>query len=200
MRRRFRRSDGGFTLIELLITVVIIGVITAPLGNFVIAYFQNLADTQDRLSDSHDIQIASAYFSRDVANLGVRPSMTSIDFQQSVWVNDAPAPCAPELGNAVLLLEWGDPQDATHIHSVGYVAESDGALHRVYCAPGSGEAADIPVVHNLRSASVPPCAPVACESAPPPSTVRLTLQIATGPNDRAAPAEPVTLTGQRRPS
>ncbi len=204
MRRLPRQADGGFTLIELVITIVIMGIITLPLGNFALAYFKNVADTQSRLSDSHDIQIAAAYFSQDVANIGVRPSMTSTSFQQSVWVGTAPAPCAAALGNAALLLKWGDPLDYTVIHSAAYVVES-GTLHRVYCASGTSAPIDVTVVHNLQAVNTPQCtatggASTACDGATPPATISLPLVISSGPGDRAAPSGPVNLTGQRRQS
>ena len=205
MRRPAHRADVGFTLIELVITVVIMGIITLPLGNFVLAYFQNITDTQSRLSDSHDIQIAAAYFSQDVANVGVRPSITSTSFEQSVWVGTAPAPCATGLGNAALLLKWGDALNITVIHSVAYVAES-GTLHRIYCASDASTPVDVTVVHNLLTVNTPQCtaadgSSTPCDSAtPPPATISLPLVISSGPGDRAAPSGPVILTGQRRQS
>ena len=65
-RSIFRLGDAGFTLTELLITMVIIGVITVPVADLMISYFTNSNTTLSRLNESHDEQIATAYFSEDV--------------------------------------------------------------------------------------------------------------------------------------
>src|SRR5436309_8527659 len=67
-----RRSDRGFTLIELLLAVVIIGIITIPLGNTMIGILKNTDATQQRMALSHDAQISTAYLAQDVATLGTR--------------------------------------------------------------------------------------------------------------------------------
>jgi prepilin-type N-terminal cleavage/methylation domain-containing protein len=205
MSRRAAR-DGGFTLIELLITVVIMGVITLPLGNFVLAYLHNYTQTTNRLGDSHDIQIATAYLSQDVSNT------------QSVWVQGGatafPATyCGQGLGTTVLLLKWdswspvavpGGYTGASSTVSAAYVIEA-GTLHRVYCGEISSDAT---VVHNLLSAA-PHCYSVAadgtrtsaqCDTATPPAIVSLTLGISSGSTDSAAPEQPVTIDGKRRQS
>lgn len=195
MTRRSRDAsaacDAGFTLIELIITVVIMGVITLPLGNFVIAYFQNYTDTSARVSNSHDIQIATAYFSQDVANTGLR---TGTDYTpvQSVWVNSTPAPCATSLGNAVLLLEWDDWGTASPptTDAAAYVVEAN-ELHRVACS-GSTKLSDITVVHDYVSA-VPSCSPSACTATPAPTTITLTVNLKIDTETTS-----VDLVGQRR--
>lgn len=206
MRQR-RAQDGGFTLIELLITVMIMGVITLPLGNFVLAYLHNYTQTTNRLGDSHDIQIATAYLSQDVSNT------------QSVWVQGGSTPlpatyCGQGAGTTVLLMQWdswsttpapgGGYTGVPSTVSAAYVIEA-GTLHRVYCGEIS---ADATVVHNLLSA-VPHCYSVAadgtrtaapCDTATPPAIVSLTLGISSGSTDSAAPEQPVTIDGKRRQS
>lgn len=212
MRRPARRDDGGFTLVELVITVLILGVITLPLGNFVLAYFQNVTDTQSRLSDSHDIQIATAYFSQDVANTGLHDSTQPYGSMTSVWTSASaslPASyCGQGTGSIVLLLKWdawtattvGGLPTATNLpSSAAYVIES-GALHRVYCASGSSVSSDATLVHNLQTATVQCASPATCDGATPPKTITLSLGISGGAVDHAAPPQPVTLTGQRRQS
>lgn len=199
MRRHRRERESGFTLIELVLVIAITGIITVPIANFVIAYFKNTTQTQARLSESHDVQIAAAYFSQDVANVGVRPDPTSTSFSQSVWVNSAPAPCDASLGNALLLMKWSDPDPAQPVHSVAYIVES-GTLHRVYCASDTSTPADITVVHNLVYPDTGNTNPVTCSpscSASAPTTISLTLSIqARGASSIWTP-RPV-LTGQRR--
>ena len=76
MRRPVLTDESGFTLIELLITFVVMGVIFVPLTNFFIQYLDTYNQTQQRLSVSHDLQIAAVYFSQDVANTGLRNQAT----------------------------------------------------------------------------------------------------------------------------
>ncbi len=69
---RTPRREDGFTLPELIITVTIIGIIAAGLTGVVISYLKTTTDTQSRLTESHDVQFAAAYWQRDVASIGVR--------------------------------------------------------------------------------------------------------------------------------
>jgi prepilin-type N-terminal cleavage/methylation domain-containing protein len=60
------QDESGFTLIELLIVMVILPII---FGGITIAIITSLHDdvgVSARLADSHDNQISSAYFARDV--------------------------------------------------------------------------------------------------------------------------------------
>jgi prepilin-type N-terminal cleavage/methylation domain-containing protein len=200
--------DAGFTLIELLVTVVILSVITVPLGNFMLQYLKNYTTTSDRLNDSHDIQIATAYFGQDVANIGVHASTAPYDFAQSVWTTGFPGTyCGQGAGATVVLMTWdawtvgssaGQTTGSNDPSSVAYVKQGT-TLHRIYCASGTAVSSDVTVVHNLQSATVACASPTTCENATPPTTVKLTLGITTGSTDQAAP-DPVTLTGQRRQS
>jgi prepilin-type N-terminal cleavage/methylation domain-containing protein len=199
--KRLRASESGFTLIELIMAIVIMGILTVPLANFVLAYFDNYQTTQNRLSDSHDIQIATAYFSQDVANTSTVTTI-SASFPATYCGHAWP-------GTPVVLFQWqawsvtsgagGLPTGASSSISAVYVKEGS-TLHRLYCGgPGSS---DVTVVHNLLSAS-PQCFTVAgvsatCDGATAPPKVRLTLSISSGSTDSAAPEQPVTLDGQRR--
>jgi prepilin-type N-terminal cleavage/methylation domain-containing protein len=196
-----RGREDGFTLIELIVTISILGIIMVPLTGFLMSYFDNSVQVQDRLADSHDIQIMAAYFSQDVANTGLHeygpPPDSVATPAQSVWVDTAPAPCAAGLGNAVLLLRWdswtpsGGSGDSTD-HSAAYVPEN-GALHRVTCT-GSSLDADITVVHNYDSASVT-CS-TTCTGDTPPQTINLKVEIQAGSGDTTGTS--ATFTGQRR--
>ena len=125
LKRRARRDDAGFTLIELVITIAIMAIITIPLGNFMLQYLTTYNDTQTRLSDSHDMQIAAAYFSQDVGNTGLRDAVTTTP-KQSIWIPAAPpAPggfpttyCGSSLGGTtLLLLGWDDWSDVAQTGS-----------------------------------------------------------------------------------
>lgn len=200
MTRR-RGDDRGFTLVELIVTVTILGIIIIPISNFVLQYFQTYPQTENRISDSHDLQIATAYLSNDVASAGVNTSDASPTGAQSVWTTAFPAGyCGQSSGTTVLLLSWNTWTVASGTgnsgatSSVAYVKRS-GALHRVYCASGTSTTSDVTIVHGLDSATA--SCPGGCGSSP--STVQLTLGISTGATDSAAITS-VTLTGKRRPS
>lgn len=217
--RRMRTEDGGFTLIEMLMAIVIMGIITVPIGDFMLAYLANFSTTQNRLSDSSDIQLATAYFSQDVANTGLRANVAPYGPAQSVWTQSpwpGPSYCGQGLGTTVLLLRWGTWDQTTETllpASAAYVQEGT-TLHRIFCQAsptdltGVQPISDATVVHNLVSAT-PQCftsAPetvTACDSAAPPPKVVLSLGISSatsGNTDLAAPQQPVTLVGQRRQS
>ncbi|HEY3716593.1 MAG TPA: prepilin-type N-terminal cleavage/methylation domain-containing protein [Jatrophihabitantaceae bacterium] len=201
MIRRLRSDDGGFTLVELVITIVIMGVITLPIANFVIAYFGNLTQTQARLSGSHDRQIAAAYFSQDVADVGLRAATSPYAPRQSVWTSPTGAYCGSTLGATVLLLQWDDWAVSTSggnntgsdtVHSAAYVMRS-GALHRIYCASGSTVSSDATLIHNYASGGV--ACSTTCVGASPPATITLTATLAA-----AGDSQQIVLTGQRRQS
>ena len=201
LRRRLA-TDGGFTLIELLSTVIIMGIIVVPLGNFVLEYLQNSTDTRDRVADSHDIQIATAYFSEDVANMGVRDS--SGNLQASAWTSPTSPYCGSDAGGSlVLLLSWSAVNTTTvgglttestpKVSSAAYVNES-GVLHRIFCDSGNSATSDTTMAHNFAGATV--ACDTTCSGVTPPTTVTLNLSIAST-GDRTAP-DPVPLIGHRR--
>src|SRR5947209_1146463 len=97
MQLRTRRSDdhdAGVTLIELMIAVVILAVITVPLGNVVIGFLKNTDATSDRLVLSHEAQVSTAYFAFDVSSVGLRDYSgggvgNAIPFQPSIQLGAA---------------------------------------------------------------------------------------------------------------
>jgi prepilin-type N-terminal cleavage/methylation domain-containing protein len=200
MRRRVA-DDGGFTLIELLSTVIIMGIIIIPLGNFMLEYLKNTTDSQDRIADSHDMQIATAYFSQDVANMGVRDS--SGNLQASAWTSASSPYCGSGAGSLVLLLSWSAVNTTTvggvttettsKVSSAAYVNES-GVLHRLYCDSGNSTTSDTTMAHNFAGATV--VCDTTCNAVPPPTTITLNLSIAST-GDRTAP-DTVPLIGHRR--
>jgi prepilin-type N-terminal cleavage/methylation domain-containing protein len=207
-------ADGGFTLVELLVAVVILGIITVPLSNVVIGYLRNADATTARLIESHDVQIASAYWAQDVASIGTRSAGPAYTFTQSVEKNvtydSGLHPCGP-LGTpiAIARLAWDDfdAGGAKTVVSVAYVVKPTAAgpteLHRIRC-DGSPTPSDVMLAHDL-DPSTPPtvgCLGTSgddCTAAPAVPT-KVTLHLTLKDPNNHDTAYVVDLTGQRRQS
>jgi len=207
-------AEDGFTLVELLLVIVIMGIITVPLSDVVIGYLKNSDTTTARLIESHDAQIASAYWAQDVASVGTR-SATNVP-KQSVETNVAYNAGLYACGGAgtptaIVRLAWDDfsMDPATNVVTatvvrVAYVVELvAGAteLHRLRCQGSAAVVSDVTLAHVL-DPSTPPvltCAtPTTCTTAVVPVTLSLTLTLKDPLNQDAAYVVP--LTGQRRQS
>ncbi|MEV0789027.1 prepilin-type N-terminal cleavage/methylation domain-containing protein [Kribbella sp. NPDC050459] len=201
-----RRTDEGFTLVELLVAVAILAVITVPLANVVIGAFRNTTDTSDRLELSHDAQISSSYFARDVAEVGLRDwaavSASSVPFKQSVQLGAAYNEGGYTCGSSTAVVRFlSDVWDASktdastnvvayYLKPVGVVSE----LHRVKCIGPATTGTDIVVAHNVKPGSVAVTCSSACEAADVPDQISMAFQVT-----RASVGDyPITLTGQRR--
>ncbi len=145
--RALRRREDGFTLPELIITVTIIGIIAAGLTGVVISFLKTTTATQSRLTESHDVQFAAAYWQRDVSSIGVRSydaGTKSFPLQQSVNVTPA---CTLPSGTPVVTLAWSeytssDSTAAPTTITVSYVAEPDAGgfnLLRIRCTGSTVE-------------------------------------------------------------
>ncbi len=206
-RSIFRLGDAGFTLTELLITMVIIGVITVPVADLMISYFTNSNTTLSRLNESHDEQIATAYFSEDVSSMGTRSATAPYGAAQSVWTSFPPGSCGSGGGGTQLvLIKWNDSTwdpasqtQTTAVDSAAYyirTVRTESQLHRVFCRDGA-QVSDATLAHNVDTAAVnqATCS-TTCTSATLPATVTLQLGI----RDPTGKGQPYTmrLTGQRR--
>lgn len=201
--------DAGFTLIELLLVVVILGLITLPLGNTLLGIIDNTDTTSQRLALSHDAQISTAYFSQDVADVGTRdytqssaPSKASI--QLNAAYNAGPTCGAPGTPAAVVRFLSDDYDSASppvlRIDVVAYVVKPVGTerqLHRIRCVGTSTPVSDVVVAHNLAAAGTPTvtCArPTLCTGSAVPQSVTMTFTVTAS----SAGSYVVTLSGQRR--
>jgi len=217
------RDDSGFTLVELLISIVILGIIAGPLAGVVLSYLKNTGATSARMSESHDAQMAAAYFAQDVQALGVRDYSDAATFDhpllQSVEAGVAATggayPCGPAgTPNAVVRLAWDDwagvpvgSGGAPTRVRVAYIVENGTELHRVVCRGSAAVVSDVVVARDL----VIPFATVACTDGggaaaactgggtAVPGTVSLALTI-HDPQSASGTSYSVTLTGQRRQS
>lgn len=60
------RAEDGFTLAELLVGVVVVGLIMGSIAAALIVGLRTTDQTTERLNESHDVQISSAYLANDV--------------------------------------------------------------------------------------------------------------------------------------
>ncbi|MFI5712346.1 type II secretion system protein J [Kribbella sp. NPDC051620] len=206
------RSEDGFTLVELLVAIVILGIITVPLSGTVVSALKNTGRTQDRMTLSHDAQLSSSYFARDVAAVGIRDydhvSGNSLPFKPSVQLDAAYNQGGYTCGTAGtpvaalrLLSDAWDPADSMTTPKtvvVAYYLKTVAGgieLHRLKC-PGSDTPADVVVAHNVKPSSITVTCSSACEAADVPDKITLRL-VATKPS---VGDYPITLDGQRRQS
>jgi prepilin-type N-terminal cleavage/methylation domain-containing protein len=201
---RIRRGDDGVTLIELLVAIVLLGVIAVPLGSALISFFHNTNATNDRLAESHDAQIASAYFAQDVQSIGVRnwtgtgpfPLTTSVETNAPPRSGTFPCGLTAD-ANAIVRMAWDDPTSSTARRTVivSYVVRQVGTekqLHRMRCDDGTANpTSDVVLAHNVASVGTP----VLSGPTGVPQSVSVTLTI-QAPTDSGSLA--VTLFGQRR--
>ncbi len=158
-------DERGLTLTELLITVVLMGLIMAPLSNAAFGFFRITDMTNQRLNESHDIQLAAAYFAQDVQSVGVRdwsayPFPPQPSVEGGVPYNSGLFPCGdPGTPPAAIRFAWDDPPSPTGAPTkvtVAYLVWTIGGekqLRRITCRNGStAPDSDIVVAHNVDSA------------------------------------------------
>jgi len=223
------RDQDGFTLIELLMSIAILGIIAVPLGDALIGFLHNNDATTARLSESHDAQIAAAYFSQDVATFGVRdysvagqrtpPLKSSI--QQDVAYDAGPTCGDPSTPTAVVRFLADDYDTSVspavlRTDVVAYVVETvngERQLHRIKCTTSSTPSSDATVVHNLSAtgtddqvvavlcyATPPPASSIPCDGAGANAPQYVTLTITIHNAKSTDTPYAVTLSGQRRQS
>lgn len=197
---RVKRDDRGVTLPEVLVAITILAIIIVPLADALIGFVRNTDATTRRMNESHDIQLASAYFSRDIQNLGVRNwSSPTLDLAQSI----GDAFQCPGSGTAVFSLAYDDPAALAGLPTVIRITylvrdvNGEHQLRRVQCRGTSTVDNDIAVVHNLFGIPAKPtCDPDPCTGAGSGVPRRVTLNLSV--KDPASPTETqVVLTGYR---
>jgi prepilin-type N-terminal cleavage/methylation domain-containing protein len=212
---RLKRDDRGLTLPEMLIAIIILGVIIGPLTAAFIVYARHSDSTVARMSESNDVQIASAYFAQDVQSAGIRATASPYTEAASVFttwsvsadcdgwriINGTPVPTTP-----IVRLQWDDPLSPAVRVQVSYVVADDPGgerqLRRIVCRGSPLTlSSEIVVAHNLdKNRTVLQAAQVVCAPNPVcnvPRSVALTLWVR---HPASAGAFSVTLTGERRQS
>jgi prepilin-type N-terminal cleavage/methylation domain-containing protein len=209
--KRGQDGERGVTLIEVLIAVVIIGVITVPLGNAIFGFIRLSDQTNQRLTESQDAQIAGTYFAQDVQSLGVRDwTGYPYPYRPSIEQNKAGDAGRYQCGGpevAIVRLAWDDPFAVVGVPKViraAYVvrvADSQRQLHRIVCVDTPTVVSDTIIARSLDPNQDPTvsCPPLTdCTTATVPAKVNLTLAI-RDPRDDGAPWV-IVLSGQRRPT
>ena len=204
--RKAIADESGFTLVELLVAIVILGVIIVPLADMVLGALRQTNQSQGRLAESHDAQIAAAYWASDVASLGTRSTDDPFDpalltsVETNVAYNGGSYPCGtPGTPNAVVRFAWDEvtgPTTPPTLVSVAYVVMPNGArstLHRLRCNGSNTPASDAVLAHDLVVAPTVTCDP-GCSGAPRSVSMQLTIQ---DPLSREANYV-ITLGGNRR--
>lgn len=206
---------------ELVISVALLGIIMVALTGVVLSYLKTTVNVQARLTESHDVQFASAYWQRDVASVGRRS--TTYDDSAAVHtysllqsVAKAPntgvsAACTVPSGPSVTVLvtlAWteyvaSDPEHPATV-TVTYLAEGAGSqysLVRVRCT-GSTKTSTLTLADNLKALPIVSCDGAAgtnCnldkDNVPLVVTMKL---VADDPENNDGSTYTATLTGERR--
>jgi len=204
---QLRSDDRGLTLPELLVALVILAIIIVPLSDALIGFVRNTDATTRRMNESHDIQLASTYFARDIQMLGVHDwSSPTLALLRSI---DNPSyPCTGS-GTAVLSLAWDDPTSilgAPTVIRVTYLVRDVGGEHqlrRLLCRGSATVESDVVVVHNLvGTPAAPVCAtatgtPMSCTGAGVNVPQRVSLTVSIKDPGNSGTSTSLTLTGQR---
>lgn len=168
------RSERGFTLIEMLTSITVMGIVFAGVGGGVLIALRTTDKTRDRVAQSTDGQLTSAYFVTDIQ------SAENVSIIAADVYNCGGTPTPANAPLPLIRFKWTDPgapQSTTSTTSAGisneasYVVETingERRLERRLCS-GSNPVFVQPMARSLRvlpspSASVS-CTP-ACTGRP----------------------------------
>lgn len=170
-----RRDESGFTLVELLVASTAVAILMAALGAALVIGLRTTDDTNQRLRESHDAQMAASWFVPDVHSAG------AVTVSQPTCAASSP----------VATFEWTDQGAASRATYVLETAGGERRLRRSYT--GAGETYDVVVAHNLAPACADAtaqdpavvvgagCPPLpACAAGAVPTRVSLSLSGASG--------------------
>jgi large repetitive protein len=142
MKRLTRARDQGFTLVELLVVITIMPLIVGAIATGFITTLRNDTSVTNRVSDSHDAQITSAYFERDV--------------QSAQYASTSPSPMCGTT-QQLLGLSWTTTASTGTVvtNNVSYtMSPTTSALVRTFCS--NGNTSTVPLAHGAFPASPAP--------------------------------------------
>ncbi len=150
------RNDSGMTLVELLITIVILGVVIAPLTMSMYLGLTTAKAARQTVTDSTGAQLLTAYFPKDVQS---SDSVATSGFQ-----------CGA--GGQVAEFAWTDADPAraekTVVDYVVTTSAGNDALHRVSYTSNGGtctQTNDDVLVSQLNTVAPLTCVPSSCDVA-----------------------------------
>ncbi len=129
LRARSRAGAGterGFTLIEVVASVVILGIIAAPLGMAMVLGFRTAFSQQESISRTSDVQQLSSYFPSDVQSVdaqGVNPT----DANNSAICREDPTADQTSL----ITFVWNEDQGISGQSMARYIAEGSGSSSKI---------------------------------------------------------------------
>lgn len=163
------RRDTGFTLVELLIAISLTGVIMGPLLTALFIGFRGSSEAAQRLSESHDAQLATVFFSGDVQS-------ADLVLPGNVCVAGAP----------LVAFRWTEGNGSTVVRQASYEVRTEPVtgerqLLRHLCTT-PGVVRTTVVAHELAPTTGPA---VTCDNAPcvagsTPARVALTVTTESG--------------------
>jgi prepilin-type N-terminal cleavage/methylation domain-containing protein len=174
-------TEQGFTLIELLIATVVVGIIASAVTGAIVLACRTTDVTTNRVSQSADAQLISAYFVTDVQ------SAEDVSMASAAVEGCGGAPAAG--GTDLIRFAWDDPQSPVVHKAASYVLEPVGGEQRLTRRLCSGTATPPPLVSSrpvaryLKPTASAPAGPAAVATCTPsctvrPATVRLALTAA----------------------
>lgn len=149
---KYQKQDSGFTLVELLIVVTILPMVVGAISVGLLSVFSLHTNVSNRISDSANSQILSAYFVKDVQ------SADQITTQQS-----SSPQCG--IGTQLMGLSWNSSQTViSYIMSSGTNGTTTTySLVRQKCTAGnSTPISSITLISDIASSQSPPS--IACSS------------------------------------
>lgn len=177
---RSNPSEDGFTLVEMVISILILGIILAPLLSSYVLGLGAATSTAQAVSNSSDAELVAGYFSADIAGAtSVSPSdVTGTCGAGSTLIQtksvDLAATGTPPVTYVSYVLTATTPASA-----LGLSAGSVDKLERVTCNAAGAETGRQTLADTVKM--TPPDAPVllcdasTCTSGQKPQTVSLTL-------------------------